>query len=378
MVVAARKIVFRAFAGLPASGVAAYAAMAERSDRVVMFDAIRIIATLAVIYFHSIESETLRASGVIGRFSVAFYTLAAMIFMVRGIRRHPERGLWDYATMRFRRLYLPFLGWSLITAGSLMLLHLFDSGTAVPAIEVDSLVTGLAPQLWFIPFILVGGIALFPLTKLTLGERRWELLLACAAGIVALSLDWIPWNDPPLQQLPLVGKLLALSWHRWSALYWGLTLAILYTRWLRGTKLSGWMACGGLGLLLVTTAYQWIYGIVPALKVCGGLGVCLLAFAPWKHVLISKLGQLAPLSFGMYMSHTLWIGTARTLANYYGLPTCWQRDVLVFLLAVLASLLTVRILATSPMFEWLTGKESGSEIAPARGTPARARPRLAA
>ena len=338
---------------------------AARGERVMMFDAIRVIAAVVVIYFHSIESETLRASGIIGRFSVAFYTMAAMVFLVRGLRRHPERGLAEYARGRFKRLYLPFLGWSVLTFAGMTLVHHFDRGTAVPAIELNSLVAGLAPQLWFIPFILVGGMVLFPLARLALGRGRREMLLASAAVLVAVGLDWLPWNDPPLQQWPLVGRMLELSWHRWSALYWGLALAIVVTRWMKVSKgksrMGSAMAWGGLALVVATTAYQWVYGIHPGLKVMGGLGVCLVAFAPWKHVLISKLGKLAPLSFGMFMCHTLWISAARALANHYQLPTCWQRDVLVFGLAVAGSVVTVRVLGASAALGWLAGKEPSGE-----------------
>lgn len=326
-------------------------------QRVAMFDAVRVVAALAVIYFHSVESETLRASGTLGRFSVAFYTMTAMIFLVQGILRHPERTWWDYANSRFKRLYLPFVGWSLIMGVGMTVMHAWDERVAVPELGVNTLVSGMALPLWFIPFVLVGGIMLFPVAKLTVGNKRRERCLMVGAVLVGIILDWVPWHEPPWQQVPLVGKFLELSWHRWSALYWGLGLAIAYFRWIKNSRYSSLLAWAGLGLLIFVVAHQWRYGVVPGLKVMGGVGACLVAFAPWHNQLISRVGQLAPYAFGIYMSHTLWITVGQLMMRRLHWSVCWQTDILVFLFAGVCSLVVIRMLAKVPSLAWLAGCE---------------------
>ncbi len=59
-------------------------------------DAARVFATLGVIWFHSIESDGMQRSGVLGRFSVSFYTMAAMVFLVASVKRR-KRGFGEYA-----------------------------------------------------------------------------------------------------------------------------------------------------------------------------------------------------------------------------------------------------------------------------------------
>ena len=55
--------------------------------RLLGLDAARVIATLGVVWFHSVESDALHTSGILGRFSVAFYTMAAMVFLVDSSNR---------------------------------------------------------------------------------------------------------------------------------------------------------------------------------------------------------------------------------------------------------------------------------------------------
>jgi peptidoglycan/LPS O-acetylase OafA/YrhL len=349
------------------------ASRSKHPDRLMVFDACRFVAGVAVVWFHSIESDALNASGVIGRLSVAFYTIMAMVFLMEGIRRRPERSFLRFTTQRLRRLYLPFLGWSALTGATLVLLHAIDPNTYAPAIQLNSLVSGTALPLWFIPFLLVGSMLLFPAARWAVGNLHRELLLAAACGCIGLTLDSIPWNDPPLQSIPLIGKLLELSWHRWSALYWGIMLAVLYARWFkhwRWTGGGGALAIMGLLVAIGTTTYQWYYGILPSLKVAGGVGLTLIAFSPARGNIVRFLARFAPLSFGLYLSHTLWIFVAHALANACHIPISWPRDVAVFILAVTASILSVHALSKHRSLQWLAGQETPEQKLPSAPSPA--------
>ena len=333
-----------------------------------MLDAARVVAGLGVIWFHSLESETLRASGVLGRFSVAFYTLAAILFMVEGLRRRPERTWSEYVGGRFRRLYLPFLGWSALAAMVLVVLHhVVDESTLPAQLTLGTLVTGTLEPLWFIPFALIGGALLFPVAKWMVRARWREWVVAAAFAALALTLDRSNWYDVPLQGVPLVGKLFEVTWHRWSALYWGLAFAVVYAHLMKAkgkqiVALEGIAAIAGAALLTWCLWRQWTHGLQANLKVAAGLGFGLTALGPWKGKAITWLARLAPLSFGVYVSHYLWITVARAFANHAGVPVCWQRDVVVFLVATALSLLGVRTLACWPWMDWLTGREYAGAV----------------
>ncbi|MCC7203899.1 MAG: acyltransferase [Phycisphaeraceae bacterium] len=338
------------------SGMATALNAPSTSPRLAMLDAARVFAGLGVIWFHSIESDTLQPAGILGRFSVAFYTLAAMLFMVESLRRKPARTWRQYATERLTRLYLPFIGWSILTQLVVWFVHhRLSPRVPLPELSLDVLVTGTALPMWFIPFILVGCLALFPLAKWMIRNRYRQYTVAVLAILLALNLDISDWYDPPLQGIPLLGPLLLASWHRWSALYWGLALAILYHGWLKRPDIARRMALLGLLMLVAITAYQWVHGMHPALKVLTGLSFILVALAPWQHALITWVARLAPLTMGVYLCHWLWISLARGLADFYDIPICPQRDVVIFLLASLLSVTSLWLLVRVRWGAWLTG-----------------------
>src|SRR5579884_1068324 len=107
-------------------------------QRLISLDAARVIATLGVVWFHAVESTELHTSGVLGRFSVAFYTMAAMVFLVDSSYRR-RRPYLSYALDRVRRLYLPFLGWGAITYLAIAAFGQFGQSVDLPPFSWDML-----------------------------------------------------------------------------------------------------------------------------------------------------------------------------------------------------------------------------------------------
>src|SRR5215475_11496684 len=99
-------------------------ALSADPSRVRGLDGARIIASLATVLYHSISppgssgagptAERWGNAGEALRFAVAYFSMAAALFLVGSLRRNPDRPYGAYAVSRFRRLYLPFLGWSVI------------------------------------------------------------------------------------------------------------------------------------------------------------------------------------------------------------------------------------------------------------------------
>jgi surface polysaccharide O-acyltransferase-like enzyme len=324
------------------------------TSRLVALDATRILAGLGVIWFHSVESSALRASGVLGRFSVAFYTMAAMIFLLQSLHKRPDQTWRDFIRAKFVRLYVPFLGWSLLGLALLALAHRISPGVPAPELSLDTFAAGTTEPLWFIPFLCLALIVAFPLARWMLVARRRQIGVALACVAIALVLDygwW--WGDAPVLRLPLAGKAAELGWNRWSAVYWGLAFAALWHGGLKTWPRRAWLSVAGALLLAGPLVWQWIYGEVSALKVVGGFGLLLVALGPWTGPAIAWLARLGPCCFGLYFAHMPWIWAWRAVANHYGVPLCWQRDAAVFLLATLLSLVTVKVFAQTKALDWL-------------------------
>ena len=339
------------------SGVSSARAAGSATTRLAALDAARVAAALGVIWFHSVESQAMQASTVLGRFSVAFYTVIAMVFLAQSLRKNPQQNWGEFATLKFLRLYVPFLGWSLIGWALLTFAHGISGGVPQPQVSIDTLVSGTSEPLWFIPFLFVALIVAFPLVRWMLADVRRQIAIAAVCVVVAIILDfgwwWGPEEEFPVVNLPIVGKFVALSWNRCSAVYWGLAFAVVWMQWLKNSAWRMHISVAG-GLALVgLTSWQWSHGVDVGLKVTAGLAFSLLALAPWSGPLAKRLAAVGPWCFGLYFAHMPWIWIARAVANRQGLPICWQRDVIVFAAAVVMSILTVGMLARTKSLRWL-------------------------
>src|SRR5215471_17145409 len=85
---------------------------ATSSSRLAWFDFARLMAAYAIVWLHTPRSVELTPWSVLGRFAVPFFAAGSVFFVIEGLRRQSRRNGWDYAANRFRRIYVPFLGWS--------------------------------------------------------------------------------------------------------------------------------------------------------------------------------------------------------------------------------------------------------------------------
>src|SRR5262245_31367016 len=141
------------------------AATVDRS-RIDTLDAARLVALIAIIFIHTVESPELRRVSLIGTFGVPFYLFAALYFQARSFRRNPHRPFHRYVADRIYRLYLPFLAWSAIYLVARDLKHLFIVRDGAVHASVPELWIGTAHHLWFLPLLLVVTIMTAALSRM--------------------------------------------------------------------------------------------------------------------------------------------------------------------------------------------------------------------
>jgi hypothetical protein len=335
-------------------------------DRLIGLDAARLFATLGVIWFHSIESEELHASGVLGRSSVGFYTLAAMLFLVQSAARR-ARPVGVFTLDRLRRLGIPFVGWSLITFAVTYSINAAGYHIDLPHWSTTLLVDGGTIHLWYLPFLFIASVGAYPFALWMRGNRARQLLVACACVALALALDLASFDKIPILTFPTSPALTRFSdatQDRWSAVYWGITASIL---WSAGLNRSRWripLAVAGAILLIATTVWQWQNHLVGPLKTYAGLGLLAVSLAPWHQHWIRAIAPYGRMSAGMYFAHMAAIYTVRYLLMCIQFPHGPWRDAIVFVGAAILSFVVIALMAATPL-RWLTGMDTAPSSSPA-------------
>jgi len=214
--------------------------LTPRPQRNQMLDAARGLACIGVIWMHTvIDSPDLARAASLTRFGTPFFVLAAIFFLLTGLSTKASAGWGSYALQRFRRLYIPFLVWSLIylllRTGKRSLLT-----TDGPVhLGMPRLLLGTARHLWFLAVhpdgVHCGLSAAIRFTLAALGQnraghrlpRRWDV----AARI----------RCPDIRSIePYIGKWYMNAWMFVPGVSWGIALAAIYPllpRTLKGTPL---------------------------------------------------------------------------------------------------------------------------------------------
>ena len=274
-----------------------------------MFDVTRLAAAYSIVWIHTPRSEALALTTRFARFAVPFFVCATIFFIWQGLVGKSARGLGGYAASRFNRIYVPFLGWSLIYLAfkAAKSLALPDQPNDFPGIEF--LWTGSFLHLWFMPFIMVVSLVVFVIARPIVHSAPAEIAVAVvsvvAGGVLAASPCPAAWLQTILQ----------LAWDALPAVFWGMALAVAYHR--GGAKWfdNSLSAVFGLCVLVACMAWVWNFGRNNIAENLAGVGCTLVALAPWNSGLLAALGRFGPLAYGIYLSHLLFIKTAEAVLN---------------------------------------------------------------
>ena len=324
--------------------------------RPALIDPLRVAAAYLIIWIHTPRSEAMLPTVQLARFAVPFFVGVAIFLVVRTALTKPDRTLLGYVRQRIRRIYVPFLAWSAVYIGFKLVKKglMPDQPNEFPGWE--TLFFGAAYHLWFLPFVLAAGIAVFALVR-WMPRSREALTVAsislCLAG--ALMAYWIDWSGSD--------EMAAARWHDGLAymiqsvpsVIWATSLALAYSlgawRWLVQPALTR----AALVAFVASALAVYIGGRSCLVESVSGILLLVVAIAPSAPPWADLWSRLAPLSYGVYLAHVLVIKVCETGWTKLGWHISSVTDIATFFVAAVVSTVMVSIMQRFATTRWLVG-----------------------
>jgi len=335
---------------LPAEPLPAVRARPLPLPRRPRLDAARIVAAYAIVWLHAVGGTGLERTAALGTWAVPFFVFAAVFLAVQTERRRPDLTLARYAWDRFVRIYLPFLAWS-----GIYLLFKAAKVHFFPEQSTQTFGIGLLWgagfwHLWFLPFVLAVTVTAFALVRITPSTDAapgkvnsfLSSVIVGAGVVVALvptpALEY-PWD---------------LAFHAAPAVCWSIGLAMAWPQISRTLENPAATACG-LVLAIAGTAWVWYLGPSRGMECLAGLGVMLVALPPRTPSWLDPLCRMAPLAYGIYLAHPMFIKIVESLQARWSTPAGISLALGVFLAASLGATAVAGVLRRFSATRWLIG-----------------------
>ncbi len=333
-----------------------------RPPRNLMLDACRGLGSLAVIWVHTIiDSPKLAKTAALARYGTAFFAIVAIFFLLHGISSKPDEGFWAYAKLRFRRLYLPFLVWSVIY----LLLRTVNRAFVVQKepvhLNIQRLFMGTARHLWFLPFILLAGLACYHLRAVLKRLHYGRIAIAIAAFAAGFIIANIrSRNFPRIEHY--TGKFIHNAWMFLPGVMWGIALASIYPLLPRKFTKTPAIAFVGLFLLLGSLIWLWFVSELPFIDTrsvpslprnISGLGLLLIALYPWNSPILVPIAAFGRTTYGIYLVHLIFVDSFELLMKRTHLGRQWWLEIASYVVSVILSLLLVRLMRAWKGTAWL-------------------------
>lgn len=311
--------------------------------RMLGIDFVRVLASLAVVWNHvaqTLAPET-RSLRYLGRFSVPFFIAVGVLFLYRAVAGAPADNPLLPLKTRAVRVLRPWAVWSALYLG-LEFLKAAIGGKQFH-LPPHLLLQGATREYWFLPFILISSVLLFPILRLAAKKPSAQvviIVLGFASSLLIYSgvfrpLDWFfqeGWLPDRWQRdLGIVPSAAAL----------GLLLekepALQRDPRVLLFGVVGFLA--GLTLLLTMPHFSpggHLAGVSAAL-----VGVSLPATR-----LVKRVAPLGKHTYFIYLSHVIAIWPVYSLAKRFGpfsVPTALGFTLLLFLSCLAASILARKV-----------------------------------
>ncbi len=323
--------------------------------RIATLDAGRLVALIAIIFIHTVESPELQRVSLLGTFGVPFYLFASLYFQARSFRRHPNRLLHQYIADRFFRLYVPFLVWTAIYLLARNAKHLFLVRDGAFSGGVFYLWTGGAHHLWFLPLLFIVTIFSAALGRLCAGNeslRWWVIVISAVIGTVLAVVPRPAWLNY------INGEEAVFFLQCWKALpsaFLGLSLA-WWLAWDCDDHLfSPALGCAGLLLTIAMLSNQIVNGYSRIDRTLSGLGWLLAAMAAWRGPWVSWMARIGRLSYGIYLAHVLVVEGVQTVAHRAGIGASIGLDLVTMTAAFFGALAITIVISRSKHLRWING-----------------------
>ena len=307
-------------------------------------NAVRVWATYCIVWIHTPRSADLIPTTVWARFAVPFFVAAAVFFVVRsGLRA--QRATWlAYGVTRFQRIYVPFLAWSgiYLLFKCVKLVISPDQPNEFPGFEI--FLVGSAFHLWFLPFILAVSLAVYAVTYSIASRHEWDAIVVYGAACLGLLICALGPLRPEACGMPNGVAYMLFSL---PAVPWSFALSLIYAR-------GGWSAISRPGFSMIALLSTVMIMIALArversltLENLAGMGAFLVALTAARIPGVATLEKLAPLTYGVYLSHLLVIKVCETTAATLRWPPTPLLDIATYGLAVVGStLITLALMRT--------------------------------
>jgi len=359
----------------------------DTDHRIEGVDAIRMFAAFGAAWLHTAQSPELAGTGEYGRFAVAVFNTIAAYFLVRSLRRDPDRPFGPYFKLRISKLYVPFLAWSVIYIAA-RLLKSAAFGKPLMPLRPGIVLEGPSHQLWYLPFVIICCAIGFPVAKWALKarERRWSVAIACVAICLAMSFTPMPAWIPKLSPVGLdyFGNRV---WHRLPSFLSGFAMAMIV-----GHRTSAWdvvsfdkghkrhivgATCFVAGMLFVVfgvnfpkfdidnlrfvsleAAASATDRLIPVASACytaAGLFLVASAFGGWANPATKMLSELRYYAFGIFLAHTLFIEGAQAILDHTApnIAKTWPIDLCIYAFAITGSIAFTALIHSVRSLRWL-------------------------
>ncbi len=315
------------------------------SNRLPGLDAMRFLAVCAVVWIHT--TETWSQSTLLARWAVPAFTITSIYLLGQSLRRNPDLPWAHYAWRRTKRLYFTFLFWNVVYLAAIALKHLaFHTGKEIHWTP-DLLFGGSAEHLWFLPFLWVSCLLLFPILKQA--ERRVSLaavvfVLAIVVGglfcLVELPVSE-SWN--PGTRVVFANVSAALP-----ALLIGVMMVVGRPRVAEMRRPIAFLL---IGLLLCVGGSAALYyvGRNVLLETVAGLGAYYWAIGCTANPALRWLARLGQLAFGVYIVHVLIVECMQAAAKKLSISPALTVDWVIYFVSIGIGLVIARLLRRTPL-----------------------------
>lgn len=310
-------------------------------ERVPLVELARVVAAIAIIWIHAVESPELDRTTAMSRFAVPFFVITSLVFLGESLRRRPDQRWSEYARRRFMRLYVPFLVWSVIYILARAVKHLFVHDTSPLLIRPNLLWAGVTEQLWFLPFLLVVLVIAFPLMRLaTRSNLAWLVAIIgvaiCFGALIIPTPSFV--LDGPTTFFVATAMVAVPS----AGI--GLTIAAIFPPIKRFAQ-NSIVALISAAVWIGTLVALLIHGRNTLLETFSGLFLLVACLAPISGA--KRFDRLGPYAFGIYLCHVLWIEFIQAIGHRAGVHVSPAFDLAVGILATVLGIALVAVILRS-------------------------------